>query len=371
MSKKFGRNQPCWCGSGKKYKKCHLNRESQQNSAHIDAFEVEKNFTKEKRCSVHEELQNQCTKKIIKAHTVSKSSSLKEISENGHVLGLKHGLQNLMKNNGKYLLDKIGINQASTFTGFCSKHDKEIFAPIEDIDFTSTPEQCFLLTYRPIAREQYVKDSQESLFDFIRESDKGQKLTEQIAIQSLKEHLKSNNDLTINDLSYIKSKLDKIFLGKNYKKITHHIFSLASIPKIMASSVLAVEFDFLGNRIQTLDKNKKCPDYMIINIFSSNGNGFFVISALGEHEVATGKFIKSLLGLEENEIGDAITRFIVSYCENFYVAPKWWRELKEESQVNFLQRIFYGIDKEMPHDALINDGITFGAVDFHTYNIVQ
>ncbi|MBI1919187.1 SEC-C domain-containing protein, partial [Candidatus Microgenomates bacterium] len=23
--KKLGRNDPCWCGSGKKYKKCHLN----------------------------------------------------------------------------------------------------------------------------------------------------------------------------------------------------------------------------------------------------------------------------------------------------------------------------------------------------------
>jgi preprotein translocase subunit SecA len=27
--KKIGRNDPCWCGSGKKYKKCHLNREPQ------------------------------------------------------------------------------------------------------------------------------------------------------------------------------------------------------------------------------------------------------------------------------------------------------------------------------------------------------
>jgi preprotein translocase subunit SecA len=29
MKKKLGRNDPCWCGSGKKYKKCHINREPQ------------------------------------------------------------------------------------------------------------------------------------------------------------------------------------------------------------------------------------------------------------------------------------------------------------------------------------------------------
>jgi hypothetical protein len=27
--KKIGRNDPCWCGSGKKWKKCHINREPQ------------------------------------------------------------------------------------------------------------------------------------------------------------------------------------------------------------------------------------------------------------------------------------------------------------------------------------------------------
>jgi len=27
VSKKLGRNESCWCGSGKKFKKCHLNRE--------------------------------------------------------------------------------------------------------------------------------------------------------------------------------------------------------------------------------------------------------------------------------------------------------------------------------------------------------
>jgi hypothetical protein len=24
---KLGRNEPCWCGTGKKYKACHLNRD--------------------------------------------------------------------------------------------------------------------------------------------------------------------------------------------------------------------------------------------------------------------------------------------------------------------------------------------------------
>jgi SEC-C motif len=37
---KLGRNEPCWCGSGKKYKKCHLDRENQPpvHPWEVDAF---------------------------------------------------------------------------------------------------------------------------------------------------------------------------------------------------------------------------------------------------------------------------------------------------------------------------------------------
>ncbi len=33
----LGRNEPCWCGSGKKYKRCHLDedRQEQKNSCSL------------------------------------------------------------------------------------------------------------------------------------------------------------------------------------------------------------------------------------------------------------------------------------------------------------------------------------------------
>ena len=32
VEKKPGRNEPCWCGSGKKYKKCHLGADEKRAS---------------------------------------------------------------------------------------------------------------------------------------------------------------------------------------------------------------------------------------------------------------------------------------------------------------------------------------------------
>ncbi len=31
-SNSLGRNDPCWCGSGKKYKKCHLDADERKRS---------------------------------------------------------------------------------------------------------------------------------------------------------------------------------------------------------------------------------------------------------------------------------------------------------------------------------------------------
>jgi len=39
---KIGRNEPCWCGSGKKFKKCHMGREKEEPVKLSDIFQTEK-----------------------------------------------------------------------------------------------------------------------------------------------------------------------------------------------------------------------------------------------------------------------------------------------------------------------------------------
>ena len=41
---KLGRNEPCWCDSGKKFKKCHLNRDAQKPVNKSDIFKQINSF---------------------------------------------------------------------------------------------------------------------------------------------------------------------------------------------------------------------------------------------------------------------------------------------------------------------------------------
>ena len=195
---RFGRNDPCWCGSGEKYKRCHLDRATQTP---IQPWDVSKKFKQAfstKTCLAPESWLNECQDRISRAHTVPKSGSLKRIARDGHVYSFVPSLENLRKNQGTLAPELLGIQKASTFTGFCAWHDRSIFAPLEQQKFYGTPEQCFLLGYRALAREFYTKRAATRLQGLHRDMDKGKALAEQVQIQARAQPL--NIALDVRDL---------------------------------------------------------------------------------------------------------------------------------------------------------------------------
>ena len=123
----IGRNDPCWCGSGSKYKRCHLNRENEPRPAYTETLATERR-TKQSVC-MHPQAPNDCEGGIVQAHTVQKAGGLRRIARDGHVYAAKADLAAITKAGGKVPFQLIGINRASTFTGFCGKHDTSCFAP--------------------------------------------------------------------------------------------------------------------------------------------------------------------------------------------------------------------------------------------------
>jgi transposase len=75
----------CWCGSGKKFKKCHLNRESAPRQTIQEVIETGQTAYAQKIC-LHPD-PSTCKRGIIKAHSVQQSSSLDKIAVKGKVYG--------------------------------------------------------------------------------------------------------------------------------------------------------------------------------------------------------------------------------------------------------------------------------------------
>ncbi len=350
---KIGRNEPCWCGSGIKYKKCHLNREEQKPINQGVIHKQINSFYDKKYCSIPMSMKHDCSKRIIKAHSISKSASLKDISIDGHILTTFKAISK-DQINSKILPKRIGINQASTFTGFCSKHDKELFSPIEDKTFELTQYNCFLVAYRSLARELFVKQSAFGTLDLIKELDKGRTLDEQFSIQNTHQYYSNNNALTTNDLRYIKSIYDSYLESNDFAPINHMVFQLNTIPKVMTSAMVAPTYDFQGQAIQLLSTDPEIiPDYLAINIFSSNSVGYIVISWLKEHEKIRSMFCESLL--KTKSPADNLICFVFSAIENIYMSESWWNNLKEKCRDDLVDIFSQGVRKPTYNNVLMAD----------------
>lgn len=94
---KIGRNSPCPCGSGLKYKKCCLNKtEEQKLGEAISASMLNiKNEARIKRC-LHPK-QDECQGKIVKAHAIQNNRILNKLAENGMVVTLDGALHYVFK----------------------------------------------------------------------------------------------------------------------------------------------------------------------------------------------------------------------------------------------------------------------------------
>ncbi|HFI0749777.1 TPA: YecA family protein, partial [Streptococcus suis] len=151
---KIGRNDPCPCGSGKKYKKCCLGKaDDVYYSNPLNLLDTYKKVRKESRIRqcLHPK-SDECSEKIIGAHSIQNNKIIKRLSSNGIVY-----MPCPKSDNPFAQMTVYGRKEATVFTGFCGYHDKTVFQPIEDGMFDKSIQHIFLYTYRCFAVEYHKK----------------------------------------------------------------------------------------------------------------------------------------------------------------------------------------------------------------------
>ena len=339
MGIKKNRNKECHCGSGKKYKHCHLKQEREEP---IKIYELDnglKESYSEKICMFSSELHDKCSQKIIKAHTISKSANLKKISVDGHVYSFKRSVEGLETNNGSFPIQKIGVNNASVFNGFCSKHDKELFAVIEDKELIFSDEQVFILTYRTIANELYLKYASQDHNIKAKDYDKGQPLNFSIFYQNLNNgFLKDGLDLAVRDLRWIKDIFDEKLRNKNFLDIRYYILVIDKTPEILNNTGWIPTYNFDGLSLANLDNRQEKFNILNVSTINYNGQGAIVFSWLDVDEMSNSyciDFIKSFHNVDNKYKSSAVLQWLLNCAENIYWSINWWDNLSEEQKNKF------------------------------------
>ncbi len=294
---KIGRNDPCPCGSGLKYKKCHLDREQATPIPyHESAKQLLDLRVGSKKC-LHPSKGTPCSGKVIRAHTISRSIALSKIGRVGMVYQLDANPFSIQKHEGKPPLRLVNIASATTFTGFCSAHDSELFEPIDKGTLVPTKEQIFLLHFRALCRELYVKRPIPATNELLRDADRGKPVDIQRMVQGYVTARGAAIDESLRQLEKDKLACDQARATADYRVLSGAFVHFRDTPTVACSGYTQPSFNFAGNEIQDVTDMSK-PYLNLSFTLVPNGNGAIaVFTWLDDADLPCRAFVQSFMNL--------------------------------------------------------------------------
>jgi hypothetical protein len=349
---KLGRNEPCWCNSGLKYKHCHLNRAGEPRVTTQEKVEASQRTFGKKYC-IHPKAGNECSGNIVKAHTIQrKGFGLTRIARNERVYRFGYyGPQN-----GRLFgAELVPIKTASTFTGFCGFHDNSTFREIEVNPLVAKEEHAFLLGYRIIAHETFLKRADKEHIAFLRTLDRGKDLATQKQIQQRADEWEKGVVAGLKELEHHKVFYDKALVGSDFSNVHYYILELDRIPDFMCSGAVQPDYDFDGNLLQDWLNLTSCLDHITFSLIATDKGGAAVFSWCGKNE-ASENLMRSFDSMKDDELPHALTRYVFESFENVYASPTWWEGLDKADQEKLLARLRSNFEKSRASAYLKDDG---------------
>ena len=302
-----------------------------------------------------------CGQPAIGSHTVMRKM-LKQIARDGHVYHHSATIQDIDKAQGKPAVKLIGVNRASALPVFCSSHDGVSFAPLEQVPFTGSSEQCFLLAYRAVCLEYLKKLNQANDIDFMRDIvDRGRSVLDQMELQTQIAAYELGVRTSVRDMEKHKAEYDSALLARDFSQVRAFQVSFASVPEILCAGALYPECDFDGKSIGNLANLDRTPELITFSLISTDTGGAFVFAWLDSSDGPCRQLASSLDRLQDGEVPQAIVRFVFEFCENQYLNPYWWDNLDSSTKTALLDRFATSASPFEPRvhrTCLGNDGLS-------------
>ncbi|QND44740.1 SEC-C domain-containing protein (plasmid) [Rhizobium lusitanum] len=358
--KSVGRNDPCWCGSGVEYKKCHLNRSVQEKGNPWDAVAANRSAFQVKKCYAQDAGLGPCEGKIIKAHTVSRGPNLTKIARLGKVVRYRADPAELSKNGGRLSVGEIGIADASVFHGFCAGHDRELFSCIENEPFAGRADQCLAVAYRTLSREYYGKNAAAHLRETLRGADKGRSIFEQLQLQRLLALMEQGNELARKDLKHTHDRITQAMAQRQSDVLQSLIIEFGAILPFMVAAAWSPFTDLYGKQIQN-GYVDELLEQILVSSFVADGQSCICISWLDKANAPGQLIANQAREMALDLLGSTILQFVAMHAENIFYDPVWFEGLDPAQRKRLDALAAAGMDTmgSVP-DMAIDRNLSFG-----------
>jgi len=273
-----------------------------------------------------------CNKDSINAHSIQNSKTLDRLVYKNHVYMAvpKQDLDGVPDIEFKL----VGRNKATTFTGLCSQHDRELFLPIDCHEFDiNNEEQKFLIAYRSVLRELHSRmkaanDIQEVCQKFVESNSDNPKVEETKCIP-IPYIVKAYN-------FYIyKQAYDNIYKGNLLTEIEHDYIRIENKNCPLAVSSL----------IPLIDDKK----FIVFNVFPQENDITILFSYMKSHKKDLSHYINNIKNTSDECKLYLLSKIILRYCENFVLSPEHFNTFSS-GKIDTIKTFYYKTSKSIDYD---------------------
>lgn len=286
-----------------------------------------------------------CTATAIRAHSLQNSRVLDLLVRNDHVKGLAHRIDR--ETGPSIFFDDIGRNCATTFTGFCSEHDSEMFRPIDANTFSSTDsEHLFLVAFRAVAREVHavMEGAIKIQSGYVKRIklgiDRGEEPSPvgKLAVEHM---LKAYQEYRY------KCRFDEAYVSRQYDSVAHDVIKIRhEEPTVAVCSLFSIDGvsrdgDWVRVALNVLPINV----YELIAVFSYPPED----SALARSTLSP------ILSSNSHYQKYLLSKLILNNCENFVMSPAYyekWNAKKKDVVIDYFKRTLLTGNLEVENECL-------------------
>jgi len=271
-----------------------------------------------------------CAGKIVRAHIIPRSQLL-QIATRGRVHAVPTRLSAVMQmQHSAFETRDIGAREFSVLNCFCARHDKALFAPLEDRPLTFSPEQLTLLHYRAIAAEAYQRRNQEESAAAVCRAYKSNDPrrdrfywifhTNSLAAEAAEEALKAT---------------ESILEEAQYQRIRFFIARFNAEPVLLSVGAFRPRYDVNGNEIQDLMVDGV---YVASHVLIADNKPALLVTWLRGQNPAE-QFAKSFAAQPKERLTTLAIQTAFEYAENTCMKREWWLSLNGTKRRALLKRV--------------------------------
>lgn len=242
---------------------------------------------------------------IIRAHVFQNNGVLSELAVNNKVFMPKgRGLRN------QFTINEFSRSQATTFTGFCGKHDKVLFQPIEDEDWQLSAESVFLFTYRTFASQMHAK----------QEEARGTKWWAKKVLDNEKTFETNVMGQAVADFVRDKRMFDEFVTNRRKIPLKYMSWVIRQPINFAASGFISPYFDLNGEPIQGC--RESINRHLYITIVPRSGRAVAILAWMRVDDRKFRSYLNQLRRLDREQRKRWLSNICMKMSDNLVLSPR-------------------------------------------------